>query len=260
MNKILKISLIQAEIIWENIEANLSHFSDLLARVEHETDIVILPEMFATGFTMNTTGLAEGFNDKVISWMRKSAALHNFTITGSMIFSEENGIFNRLIWMNPSGTFSFYDKRHLFRMGMENKHYSPGNSKLIIDFGGWKICPLICYDLRFPVWSRNAEGYDLLIYVANWPSVRSNVWNTLLRARAIENQCYLAAVNRVGNDGEEIEYSGESMILDPHGQLLTQASENKEMVISASIDLDKLNDLRKKFPVSKDSDRFNIID
>jgi len=255
----LKISLIQTDIVWENIDANISHFSDMLSRVDNDTDIVVLPEMFSTGFTMHAIKLAEEFDDKTVTWMKKSAAAYNFIITGSMIFSFNNRIFNRLIWMNPSGSLSSYDKRHLFRMGMENKHYSPGNSKLIIDFGSWKICPLICYDLRFPVWSRNTEGYDLLIYVANWPSVRTLVWNTLLRARAIENQCYVAAVNRVGKDGEGIEYTGESMILDPNGDLLSGPAENREVIISYSISLDLLNDFRRKFPVANDADNFKLI-
>lgn len=259
MKDSLKISLIQADIIWENVDANLSHFSDLLGRVDTDTDIVVLPEMFSTGFTMDAIKFAEEFDGKTVTWMSKTASKYNFTIAGSMIFSADNKIFNRLIWMNPSGNFSFYDKRHLFSMGMEDMHYSPGNSKLIIDFGSWKICPLICYDLRFPVWSRNTEGYDLLIYVANWPSVRTHVWNPLLMARAIENQCYIAAVNRVGKDGEQIEYSGLSMILDPYGQLLTEPAENREVIISTSISLDILNDLRKKFPVANDADNFKLI-
>ena len=255
----LKISMIQSNIIWEDVKANLLHYDDMLGKVDPDTDIVILPEMFSTGFTMNSEKMSEGFDGVIFQWLKTKADAHNFIITGSMIFRDGNKIFNRLVWMNPSGSFSLYDKRHLFRMGKENEHYSRGSEKLIVDYKGWRICPLICYDLRFPVWSRNsAAGYDLLIYTANWPASRSHAWNTLLRARAIENQCYVAGLNRVGTDGEGIQYSGESVIIDAKGYNLTEAKGAGEEIISTALDHKSLAEYRKRFPVSSDSDDFQI--
>ena len=259
MKNTLKISLVQTDIAWEDIDANLLHLNDLIYKVDSDTDIVILPEMFSTGFSMETEKLAEDFEGKTLRWMRSSAERYDIALTGSLIFRQGSKIYNRLIWMNPSGTFSYYDKRHLFRMSGENEFFSAGNSKLIIEYHGWKFCPMVCYDLRFPVWSRNKENYDVLIYIANWPAARSFAWNTLLRARAIENQCYVAAVNRVGMDGWKVEYSGESMILDPMGTMISQMPENNETIISASLDFETLNDFKKKFPVNIDADDYTIL-
>lgn len=255
----LKISIIQSDIYWENVDMNLSRFSELMKKMDDDTDVVILPEMFSTGFTMNAKKYAEDFNGKTFRWMKDCTARFNFSLAGSFIFSEGEGIFNRFVWMNPGGDFHLYDKRHLFRMGGETEHYVQGRSKLVIEFNNWKICPLICYDLRFPVWSRNSEGYDLLIYVANWPASRSFAWNTLLRARAIENQSYVAAANRIGKDGEGVKYSGESMILDPKGFPVHKVIKGKQVVISEVIDLQELKIFRKKFPVAEDADTYKII-
>jgi omega-amidase len=259
MKNSLKVSMIQADIVWENIEENLAHYDNLLRKIDTDTDILILPEMFATGFSMNERKLAENLNGKTMTWLKTSSALYNFAITGSVIIIENDNIFNRLIWMNPSGSFEFYDKRHLFRMGLENKHYFAGTKKLIVEYHGWKICPLVCYDLRFPVWSRNAEGYDILIYIANWPSSRIYAWNSLLKARAIENQCYVLAVNRVGKDGTGTDHSGGSLIIDPNGYVLNDIIEKDEALITCKLDYRIISDLRKKFPVSEDSDNFQII-
>ena len=257
MEKSLKISLIQTDVIWENVDANLMHNGNLISGLDADTDIVVLPEMYSTGFSMNIKN-AEKINGTTIEWMKNTARKNNIVVTGSIIFSENNKIFNRLIWMDPSGSYSFYDKRHLFRMGKEGEYYSQGTDKLIVDYNGWKICPLICYDLRFPVWSRNVEGYDILIYVANWPSSRINAWNTLLKARAIENQCYVIGVNRVGVDGNKLDYPGESMFIDPKGQILNEISD-RDTIITRTLNLDILNDFRRQFPVSKDADNFKII-
>jgi len=259
MKNILKITLVQTNLIWENIDLNLSHLSDLVMKADQDTDILVLPEMFSTGFTMDTNRLAEDNEGKAFRWMKNTASDLNFIITGSLIFSHDQKVYNRLIWMNPSGSYSYYDKRHLFTMGNENKHYSSGNIRTIIEFQGWRICPLICYDLRFPVWSRNTEDYHLLIYVANWPSSRNFAWNTLLRARAIENQCFVAGVNRVGLDGKSIEYIGSSMILDPKGYALAETTLDEEAVITAYLDMNLLNDFRKKFPVLNDADKFHLL-
>jgi len=260
MSDKLRLSLIQPEILWESIELNLSHFTELLTRVDPATEVVILPEMFSTGFTMQALKMAEGFEGKTFNWMREMAAQFNYALTGSFIFTENTNVFNRLVWMNPSGEYYTYDKRHLFSMGGEKDHYSCGNSRILINYKNWKILPLICYDLRFPVWSRNSDGYDILLYVANWPAVRSYAWNCLLRARAIENQSYVVAVNRIGKDGEGVEYIGESMILDPKGFPMNEVIEKKEMIIFKIIDLQELKDFRKKFPVSADADKFMLID
>ena len=257
MAQSLKISVIQSDIIWENIEANLKHYNNLFSGLDPDTEIVVLPEMFSTGFSMNIKN-AEKINGKTIEWMKNTAHKNNTVLTGSIIFSENNKIFNRLIWMDPDGSHFFYDKRHLFRMGKEGEYYSQGTNKLIVEHHGWKICPLICYDLRFPVWSRNVEGFDILMYVSNWPSSRKYAWNTLLRARAIENQCYVIGVNRVGVDGNNLDYSGESMFIDPKGQLLNETS-STDTIITRTLNLEILNDFRRQFPVSKDADNFQII-
>ncbi len=244
MAQSLKISLIQSNIFWENIEANLLHYNELISLIDSNPEVIVLPEMFTTGFTMNTESLAEGFDGKTLNWMRLTASRHNFVVTGSIIFKEDNKIFNRLIWMNPDGSFSIYDKRHLFRMGGEKTQYSRGDSKIIITYKDWKICPLICYDLRFPVWSRNVEGYDVLIYIASWPSVRDDVWKTLLKARAIENQCFVVGVNRVGKDGQGISYTGGSMMLEPTGKRLNRLVLNEEVIITETLNFKKLDNFR----------------
>jgi predicted amidohydrolase len=183
MSNVLKIAMIQSDIIWENIEENLSRYDKMLEKIDPDTDLVILPEMFSTGFSMNVKSLSESAGGRAVEWMKAVAALKNIVITGSIIFAEDERYYNRLIWMDQSGIALTYDKRHLFRMGKENSYYSQGSRKLIVRLKGWKICPLICYDLRFPVWSRNKEeSYDMLIYIANWPSSRNYAWNTLLKA------------------------------------------------------------------------------
>ena len=254
----MNIACIQADIEWENPSANLTHFEELIQKIVPGCDLLILPEMFTTGFTMRSEAACLPPENFVVEWMKKQAFHLNAAITGSLIIRDNNDIYNRLYFVEPEGKISIYDKRHLFRMGGESEHFRAGSKRLIIPFRGWNILPLICYDLRFPVWSRNQEDYDLLIYLANWPGIRSDVWNTLLRARAIENQAWVAGVNRVGKDGEEIDYIGESQFVDPKGRIVSKLND-KESVLQESISLEELQNFRKKFPAWKDRDSFILL-
>ncbi len=251
----LRITIIQPNIIWEDIHANLDRYSTMVSEIE-STDLIILPEMFTTGFSMSPEKLKESMNGVSVKWMRKMAKQSNSAILGSLIIEDNKQIFNRAIWVFPDGELEIYDKRHLFSMGDEHNHYSPGNEKVIIEFKGWKFCPLICYDLRFPVWSRNAENYDVLIYVANWPSVRNHVWKNLLVARAIENQSYCIGVNRTGVDGTGLRYQGDSALIFPKGvgNFLGQNETSQTFEISYS----ELHNFRKRFPLLNDKDEFII--
>lgn len=254
----LRITTIQADIVWESINSNLLRFDALLNNISKPTDLIILPEMFTTGFTMNQKDFAEDEKGEALNWMRNQAKSKKAAIVGSIIFNWEDDYYNRLYFVFPDGSFKTYNKRHLFRMGEENLHYKQGIERLIVEYEGWRICPLICYDLRFPVWSRNNDDYDLLIYIANWPMSRREVWKTLLAARAIENQSFVAGVNRVGKDGMDINYSGDTQIIDAKGQIVSQSSMDEESVISVEISLSELNAFREKFPVLKDADKFTI--
>jgi len=255
----LRITLIQSEIIWEDIEANLQMFDEKINKISGKTEIVILPEMFTTGFTMNSKYLSEGINGRSINWMKRKSKQINAIITGSLIINENGKYYNRLIWAVPNGSIGYYDKRHLFSLGNENQHYSPGNKRLIASVKGWKICLNICYDLRFPVWSRNQNGteYDILIYIANWPYKRIFAWNTLLIARAIENECYVIGVNRIGTDGNKIIYKGNSSLIDPLGKILYRKYKYED-IISFIISKNKLKTIRGKFPFIHDTDKFII--
>ena len=212
----LKVTIIQPDIIWENPGENLTKYSTTIAAAG-KTDLVILPEMFTTGFSMNSENLYELMDGPTVNWMKYTAKFNKTAIIGSLIIKENGKIYNRAVWVFPDGSVSYYDKRHLFTMGQEHLHYASGKEKLLVEYKGWRICPLICYDLRFPVWSRNTDNIDLLIYVANWPAVRSQVWKTLLLARAIENQVFCMGVNRTGIDGYGIKYSGDSAFIDAKG-------------------------------------------
>lgn len=251
----MNIAIIQPGIIWESPESNIKKYNRMLSGLSSDPDLIILPEMFTTGFSMNSADLAVPPDNPFTSWMRTISCERNSAITGSIIISEGGRYYNRLFFVDPQGNINHYDKRHLFRMGGEGDHFSPGNKRLIVKFRDWRICPLICYDLRFPVWSRNREEYDLLIYVSNWPAARSEVWNTLLKARAIENQCWVIGVNRVGLDGENIDYIGESQVIDPKGQVRLYL-DNEEQSGEFCISLAELRNFRKKFPVWKDRDDF----
>ena len=230
--------------------------------ISGKTEIVVLPEMFSTGFSMNPSALAENMEGPTIAWMTRVAAAKKIILTGSVIIEEEGKYYNRLIWMLPNGQWGHYDKRHLFGFAEEDQFYSAGNTRLIASVKGWKVNLMVCYDLRFPVWARqqheqDGPEYDLLIYVANWPERRVIAWKTLLQARAIENQCYVVGVNRVGDDGKEIHYSGESMIIDPMGEILYTKKEEED-IFTQALDKTHLQTVREKFPFLKDADQFQI--
>lgn len=256
----LKITTIQTHLLWEDVNANIAHIDQKVNLLSEQTDIIVLPEMFTTGFTMNPLKLAEEHGGKGLQWMIEKAKEKQCVVTGSISVNHNSNYFNRLYWVKPEGTYEYYDKRHLFRMGNEHQHYTAGDKKLIIDYKGWKICPLVCYDLRFPVWSRNTKDntYDVLIYVANWPEVRSYPWKQLLIARAIENQCYVVGVNRIGEDGNKIKHSGDTGIINPRGEVIstTLAYEDKSETLALSYNY--LKEFRKLFPVMMDADDFEI--
>ena len=252
----LNISLIQTALHWEDVDANLQMFT---RKIEGITDanIIVLPEMFSTGFTMNSTDMAELLGGKTTRWMKDLAAKKQAVITGSIIIEEGGKHYNRLIWMQPDGIFYTYDKRHLFRMGNEHEYYSAGNKKLVVEYKGWRVCPMICYDLRFPVWIRNKNEYDLLLFVANWPARRNQHWKQLLIARSIENQCYTLGVNRVGDDGNGVNHSGPTMAVDPLGQILAEQTDT-EAILHVILDLKLVQEYREKFPAHLDADDFEV--
>lgn len=260
----MKLTLIQTSLYWQDREKNLGHFDRLIRNLEEQTDLVVLPEMFSTGFTMIPEKYADG-EGLVLEWMKKIAAEKKIRLTGSASVKEKGKYYNRLYWVNPDGGHQFYDKRHLFRMGREDQHYTAGTEKLIVEAAGWKICPLVCYDLRFPVWSRNRYNaetqkwdYDVLIYVANWPEVRRYPWKHLLIARAIENQCFVVGLNRVGKDGNGIDHVGDSMVISPKGEIMNALDVGKEIVTTVDLNFDVLKDFRSQFPVGLDADKFDL--
>ena len=252
--KKIKIGIIQYDIIWHNPNKNQDIISKII-KSKTKVDLWILPEMFSTGFTMEPEKIAETMKGITIKWMKNISKKINSSIMGSIVIKEKNKFYNRLIFVNPKGNIKFYDKHQLFTYAGENKHYTRGNKKLIIEFKGWKIRPLICYDLRFPVWSRNTDEYDLLIYVAQWPKNRISAWNTLLKARSIENICYCICVNRIGIDKNKLEYIGNSSIYDPLGKRILFLSDKKKFQI-IELDKEKLISVRKRFPFLNDRDSF----
>ncbi len=256
--KDLTLALVQTSLYWESIEQNLEHFGKLLKPLKEQTDAIFLPEMFTTGFSMHPAELAEEMSGASVSWLKSRAAELGCVVAGSIMVRENNRYYNRFIWMQPSGEFSVYDKGHLFRMGNEHLIYTKGNEQLIQKIGDWRVKPLICYDIRFPVWSRYKNDYDLLVYVANWPEPRRAVWNTLLKARAIENQAYVIGVNRIGRDGNGIDYSGDSAVVDPKGNIISNIPPHEEKVEIITLSMKELNEFREKFPVLPDRDEFII--
>lgn len=258
MNENLKITIIQSELHWENTEANLIMFSEKIAEIDFETDLIVLPEMFSTGFSMNVEKLAESSNGKTLKWMISEAIKHNSAICGSVIITQKNQYYNRLFFVFPDGNFKKYDKKHTFTLAKENEIYTAGNERIVLEYKGWKICPLICYDLRFPVWARNTEEFDVLIYVANWPKARIAAWNTLLRARAIENMVYCIGVNRVGNDGNSIEYNGQSAVFDVLGKQISTNTAEKEFTETILLKKKHITNNRSHFQFLKDRDGFNL--
>lgn len=253
----MKIALIESSLHWGDVRKNLNHFQELLNKLESDCKMVFLPEMFSTGFTMKPEKLEVKVIEEVPNWMIDMSVKHNVAIGGSTIAISKEGFFNRFYFCLPNGEIFHYDKRHLFRMGDEDQHYRSGIERKIFYFERWRILPQVCYDLRFPVWSRNRGDYDLLVNVANWPAARQDVWSTLLKARAIENQCYVVGVNRTGAD-PNVNYAGGSVVFSPKGEILSFTSKKSPKIIYANIDLDALNLFRKKFPVWKDADEFEI--
>lgn len=259
MSDLLNIVYIQPDIKWHDINGNLKQYDNLISPINN-ADIIVMPEMFATGFTNQIEGLAQPMNGKIVSWMQEKSMQKNSAIIGSQIITDENGDnHNRLIMALPDGKIEWYDKRHLFRMGCENDTLTAGHEIKIFEFRGWHIRPIVCYDLRFPVWNRNKDNhYDLLICVAAWPTARHNIFEILLRARAIENQCYVVGVNRVGTDGLNINYAGGSTVIDIYGNIISQLPENTIGCGQTTISLEKLNHYREKFPTTLDADDFSI--
>jgi len=253
----LKVSIIQSDLAWENPEQNLASFSEKIDSIKEETDLIVLPEMFTTAFSMNAEEFAETDNGRTVKWMINKAQDKNADLIASLIIKENESYYNRLYWVKSDGKFEFYDKRHLFRMAGEHKIYSAGKNKLISSIKGWRILPLVCYDLRFPVWARGKNDFDIIVFIANWPERRSSHWRLLLKARAVENQAFAIGVNRVGKDGHNIEYRGDSAIIDPLGNVIIEEA-NKEFTHTETLSWKKLDDYRNKFPVWKDSDTFKI--
>lgn len=260
MDQTLTVSLIQTPLFWEDKKTNLRNLEEKILSIKEKTEIVVLPEMFSTGFSMKPEALAENMDGETIQWMKKIAAQKKIIVTGSVIIEEHGFYHNRLVWMLPNGQYGIYDKRHRFGFAGESDHYREGVKRLIASVKGWKINLQICYDLRFPVWSRQTPGenaeYDVLIYVANWPSKRIHAWKTLLAARAIENQCYVIGVNRTGEDPAGNEYSGDSAVIDPLGEILWTG--NEESVHTITLSKKHLEDIRAKFPFLKDADDFRM--
>lgn len=286
----LTITTIQSNLHWEDKAANLKQFEEKIRQLQQRTEVVILPEMFSTGFSMNAKALAEKMDGPAVAWMKRLSAERKIILTGSLIIEDEGNYYNRLLWMLPNGEYGYYDKRHLFAYGQEDQHYTSGHKRLIASVKGWKINLLVCYDLRFPVWSRQKPAassladivasemeardvpmappeepgssqtnqtpeYDVLVYVANWPERRVHAWKTLLQARAIENQCYVVGVNRVGTDGMGHYYSGDSMIVDAMGAVMHTKS-HEEDIFTITLQKEPLDEVRKKLPFLKDADRF----
>lgn len=259
MKNSLKISLIQADTIWESIDQNLNKIGRKTEKLDRDTDLVILPELFSTGFTMEADKIAETMDGKAVTWMKEKARSMDCLVMGSLVIREEGFFYNRLVAAFPHGDVLSYDKRHLFSYAGEDKVFKAGEQRLIFSYKGFRICPLICYDLRFPVWSRNTEEIDLLIYVANWPDARMMAWDTLLKARAIENMCFVAAVNRVGLDNNGLNYTGHSAVYDAMGETLLSLKTGEEAFEKVSLDAGHIKEVRSKFRFLKDRDEFKIL-
>jgi len=253
----LKVTLLQTDIAWEAPAENLLRLDQRLGDVG-DTSLIVLPEMFSTGFTMNPAAVAERMDGRAVTWMREKAAAKGADITGSLVIEDGGRYFNRMVWAKADGGLHHYDKKHLFTFAGEDGHYTPGSKQVIVPVAGWKVATFVCYDLRFPAWSRNLDGrYDAALYIASWPQRRTKHWQALLQARAIENQAYVIGVNRVGTDGNGVAYSGDSMLIDPLGEVLFHQSEN-ECLYPASLSRARLDEVRTTFPFLKDADRFAL--
>lgn len=259
MYKNLNIAIIQANLVWENIDKNLKIFSEKINLIDENVDLIVLPEMFSTGFTMNAEDLAEPPQGIAFKWMQEIARKRNVAITGSIIVQENNNFYNRLYFVLPDSTFKTYDKRHTFTLAREDQTYTAGKERLIVEYKGWKICPLICYDLRFPVWARNTVDYHLLIYVANWPETRIQAWDILLQARAIENMAYCIGVNRTGSDGNKYQYNGHSAVYDCLGKALFKNDREAEFSQVVRLEKSHVTETREKLKFLQDRDRFSLV-
>ena len=258
MNSELKVAIVQTALVWENPEENRRLLSHKIAAISADVDLVVLPEMFTSGFTMNPAEVAETMEGNTIVWLKKQAKVKQAVIMGSLVISENGKFYNRMVCVEPSGTITTYNKRHTFTLAGEHKVYTAGTEKVTFSYKGWKICPLVCYDLRFPVWARNVEDYDLIIYVANWPKIRIGAWDVLLKARAIENMAYCIGVNRVGLDGNNFEYSGHSAAYDVLGNRLDTILENQDVVEMVSLDKAAIKKYREKLNFLNDRDNFTL--
>ncbi len=248
----MKISLVQYDPEWKNKEGNLSRLEALILGSESKSNLYLLPEMFSTGFSMDVSRLSEPLDGKTLQWMREMALRTGSDIAGSAIIAEDNKYYNRFLYVKEDATYAYYDKKHLFSMADEDKFFTPGTKRVVAESNGFRINLQVCYDLRFPEWARNENDYDLLLYTANWPTPRIGQWRSLLIARAIENQCYVAAVNRVGSDPGGNIYPGVSIIIDPEGKVVAESSDNTETILTAGLDIDKVTGLRERFPVWRD--------
>lgn len=253
----MKIALIQSSLIWENPMANRNYFDEKINAITEQVDLIVLPEMFTSGFTMNASAVAETMQGETVFWLQSLAKAKKSAIIGSLVITENNNFYNRLLFVFPSGEIQFYDKRHLFTLAGEDKVYTKGNQKLIVDYLGWKICPLICYDLRFPVLARNVEDYDVLLYVANWPKPRINAWDILIQGRSVENICYTIGVNRIGFDYNNFEYIGHSQVVDFLGNYILEPQETEGVFIT-ELDKNKLVETRNKLGFLNDRDTFEL--
>ncbi|WP_278020236.1 amidohydrolase [Flavobacterium ginsengisoli] len=253
----MKIALIQTDLFWQNASKNRENFDSKINEIQSEVNLIVLPEMFSTGFTMNASEVAETMQGDTIEWMKLKAKQKNATVAGSVVITENEKYYNRMIFVFPSGEFQYYDKRHSFSLAGEDKVYTCGNQKVIVDYLDWKICLQICYDLRFPVFARNVENYDLILYVANWPKVRTNAWDALLKARAIENLSYVVGVNRIGNDAHNYEHIGHSQAIDFLGNYVLEPQE-KNGVFVIELDKNTMYETRKKLDFLSDKDQFEI--
>jgi predicted amidohydrolase len=253
----MKVALIQAPLVWENPKQNRNYFENKINSIRETIDLIVLPEMFTSGFTMNPKAVAESMLGESVLWLQALAKAKNAAITGSLVIEEEGNFYNRLVFVFPSGAIKTYDKKHLFTLAGEDKAYTSGTEKMLLEFNGFKICSLICYDLRFPVFARNTEEYDVLIYVANWPKPRINAWDSLLKARAIENMCYTIGVNRIGEDPNKHDYPGHSQVIDELGNYLIEPQENEGVFIT-TINKNTLEATRQKLGFLNDRDAFTI--
>ncbi|MFT5215310.1 MAG: omega-amidase [Glaciecola sp.] len=258
MQQQLKIAIIQSDLVWENPEQNRQNFAEKIKKIKEPVDIIVLPEMFTSGFTMNPEHVSETMDGQTIAWMKEIAIRSNAAVCGSLVISENEHYYNRFVFATPEDDIKYYDKRHTFTLAGENKVYKAGSERVIINYKGWKICSLVCYDLRFPVWARNTDDYDVVMYVANWPKPRINAWDALLKARAIENMSYGIGVNRVGFDNNSYEYPGHSAVYDGLGECITSMKPNAEQIAIVTLEKNHLETIRQKLKFLYDRDAFTL--